>query len=397
MEPYNNIGMLPLYLWPLVGVIVMVYITGLFIMIFDVPDGSLWDFVVMLARHVYLDLRDWCRHILTWYKKDEIIVVSVEKVKDTYKPIAKRFSKKVIGVVSFENTPLYQHAYKEFSKQVKAMMGDDYVIVGYNANNDKDSMAAIMSNIRDVQHSLILAIGPVAALCLKEAQKHFSYDVPVLFIGVERPVELGIVESLESSGSLFTGVVGMEHNYERQMQIVPTFSKNLRKILIPFSHHDPWVVGDIEEVCRMLRPFCTSIRSIGYRSSLEFKRDVIVALTTEPYDMVITMRDTMSVDNLDALVAACNQNATPIYASDTLALTHGVAMAFGEDYSLYAQKATEMAYTILKQGVHPSSLPVQVVSLEQKFWVDTRSARKQGITNHSVLNNLVKQSNMCKK
>jgi len=387
----------------IIAVILIVSTLGFLFFLFTEELKMCWDVIKGLVHDMYLDLGDAfmrCFSRLLYTKKRrkrKALRVSKKEFESNYAGAAQRFSSPVIAVISFDDTPFFQKVFDGFCDEMTERTNGKYPIIGYNARGSKESMVTIFREISTIKHGVIVPIGSVATLCLKEAQKHFRYKIPVVFVGVKNPVEMGIVDSLESSGNLFTGVTGVGRDYVQQMSKFTSVSKRIKKILIPFSVYAPWVQDDIKKVSKILTQFSTQIVAVPYKESVDFKKNVIEKLFQEKFDLVLTMRDILSNDDIDALVSACNRTSTPIYSSDTPSLERGVAMAFGGDERLYGTEAVSLVFMILEKGIHPSSIPITQLRLDDRFWINVEAAKKQGINNPSYIADLVRQGRVYKK
>lgn len=88
-------------------------------------------------------------------------------------------------------------------------LGYDDRSTEYAVKSGKDQEAILASHIEDLLNekpTLIVALGGIETLRLKEIMEKKEIKIPVVFAGVAAPKEIGLIKDYRSPGGLFTGI-----------------------------------------------------------------------------------------------------------------------------------------------------------------------------------------------
>src|SRR6185312_10983265 len=98
-----------------------------------------------------------------------------------------------------------------------------------------DMRAAILAIIRDVD--ILVVSGTVGGVAAKSA----TSEVPVVFISVGAPVDIGLVKSLAKPGGNMTGVAfeAAEETYAKRLQLLTQIVPGLSRVAILGAADDP--------------------------------------------------------------------------------------------------------------------------------------------------------------
>jgi len=95
---------------------------------------------------------------------------------------------------------------KDGMKQLGYAEGKDVVYDLKVWNDDPSKIDGIVQSLIDDHVDILYAITNPSALSAQKIVKASGKNIPVVFVGINQPVELGLVASLTSSGNNFTGL-----------------------------------------------------------------------------------------------------------------------------------------------------------------------------------------------
>ena len=100
------------------------------------------------------------------------------------------------------------------------------LIIEYRYAQSQDRLPALAAELVALGPDLLIAIGPQTAVALKSA----TATIPIVFLTLANPVELGLVQSLSRPGGNITGLATLIPGFtSKQIEIlretVPTASK----------------------------------------------------------------------------------------------------------------------------------------------------------------------------
>ena len=85
------------------------------------------------------------------------------------------------------------------------------------------------------------------------AIKRTLTSLPVVFLSVGAPVEIGLVSSLARPGGTMTGVAGMESTdaYGKRLQLLKELSPRMTRVAVLYARSDPNGAPALEAVGRL--------------------------------------------------------------------------------------------------------------------------------------------------
>lgn len=223
----------------------------------------------------------------------------------------------------------------------------------YNANGDRALMRHQAEEIVAKNYDLIFTIATAPALIMKEVVQQRSKDIAMVAGAVDSPVEIGLVQSLQSSGNNITVVTGID-DFEQQLDVLRYVKPQTKSILLVYNS-TPGLEkkrSNIEFLCRK--------KGIGLQSVAIFSiNDVLQKVSTfiAVHDVVLILKDNMVVSGIESLINLCNKMHKTLYASDLNSGDKGAVLSFGvHEYDDGVESAYK-AIEILKNHKKPSDVP----------------------------------------
>ena len=103
----------------------------------------------------------------------------------------------------------------------------------YNANGSRPLLLAQIEEVAQKNYDVVFTIGAVATQLTKEIFSKRGIKVPIVFGAVARPVELGLVETLEKSGNALTGAAA-KTNYPLQIDLLLVVKPTIKNVLLVY-------------------------------------------------------------------------------------------------------------------------------------------------------------------
>ncbi|MDQ5941082.1 MAG: transporter substrate binding protein [Candidatus Dependentiae bacterium] len=111
---------------------------------------------------------------------------------------------------------------------------------------DTTTVFAICEETLTMPADCIVVVGRILSQALVNLARKRKSVVPIVFVGVQSPLELGLVESLERPGGTVTGAVPVPFDDTLPGRLLHVVFPQIKTVLLPFCvPHD--AVGEIRE------------------------------------------------------------------------------------------------------------------------------------------------------
>ena len=216
---------------------------------------------------------------------------------------------------------------------------------------------------------VIIAVGREAARAAVEATRL----IPVVFVGVDDPVEAGLLPSLAASGTNVTGVMA-QLPAARQIELIRQLVPGARRMGVLYGAGQ---ANSIREI-RLLQDAGAKTAAVVLDVAVARPIDVGSAARSliGKVDVLFTLVDPVVTRSFAAVVKVANDARIPLVATDPTAAAAGaMATFFVSDRDLGLQSG-RMALRILR-GVRAGSIAPEIVTRPQ-FIVNPAAAGRQG-------------------
>jgi putative ABC transport system substrate-binding protein len=277
-----------------------------------------------------------------------------------------------VGFIHTGSRQANQSALDAFYAQLAALGwtdGSNIAVVDRWAEDRTEALPAIVKELLVSGVALLVTAGTPATL----AARHASTAIPIVFVGVDDPVSIGVVESLGQPGGNVTGLsltssAVIVERLELLQQIVPSLHR-----LAVLVRDDPGVEQKLQD-----------IRSNAHRKGIEAL--MLEATTAKALELAFArLRTDRSqaiyvasgplgpVKRARIVALAAGARLPAIYSFRIFAVEGGL-IAFAADYDDLFRRAADFVARILA-GANPSTLPVEP---PQKFnlTVNLETAKK---------------------
>ncbi len=238
--------------------------------------------------------------------------------------------------------------------------------------------------------SLIFAVGTDAARLIKDHYANLppSQRVPVVFALVIDPIEQGLIQSVERSGTRFAGVA-LTLRPQRQFQALRDVAAQASRVGVIYNPSDrasqrllAWAREDAGRVgLSLVEAHAAEPKQLSNAlQTLEGKVDALwlvpdpVCAGAEPFQQILRWAQAQRI---------------PIVAFAERFVRDGALMGVGVDFAEQGALAAEQAIQIL-QGEEPETLPL-LAPRRVLIYYNLQTARTLGVAIHETLLNLARK------
>ena len=210
------------------------------------------------------------------------------------------------------------------------------LLTRFTAPNPKDMRTAILELVPD------------AAL-----------NIPVVFISVGAPVDIGLVESLAHPGGNMTGTTfeAASETYGKRLQLLKEVLPSLSRVAVIGAKSDPnfpFAMISLEKSAPVLG---VSLTSVGVSSADDLK-SAFEEASQNRSEAVIVVAGALTYANSKAIADLAMVNGLPSCHGFKETVAAGGLISLGPDLMALARQGASLVDKIIK-GAHPADLPVE--------------------------------------
>lgn len=263
-----------------------------------------------------------------------------------------------------------------------------FEFVDYNATGSHTLLRAIADELVQQKYDLILTIGAQCSQAVYQAAQKNGSTTPEVFAVVDDPLSLGIVKSLDHSGTNVTGVLATRL-YAQQIDALLHLKPTVKRILLVYNPaQGSGLQKDRTQIEKLLLERGLSLQTVEVAHHNEIAQKVPGFLSAT--DVVLVLMDNTVVSGIDTLVTLCNRYGVLLFASDLSSGDKGAALSFGAEDSEYGSIAADLALQIIVHKKEPSSIPLAHV-LKQRIKINRNALAKQGLSLTDTQLNTIKK------
>jgi len=210
------------------------------------------------------------------------------------------------------------------------------------------------------------------------AAKKLVDTIPVVFLAVGAPVDIGLVQSLNRPGGNMTGVTfeAAIETYAKRLQILTQIVPNLERVAILRTIGDPNVTFAMRSVVAAAPALKVSLQLIDINSADELPNafETMKSLKAQAL-LVISSAVTYGASRQIAELAF--KNNLPSCSPFQEEVIAGGLVSLGPDMEVMAEQGADLVNKIIK-GAKPSELPVEQPTRYEMF-VNVRTAKAFGL------------------
>jgi putative ABC transport system substrate-binding protein len=202
---------------------------------------------------------------------------------------------------------------------------------------------------------LLVVGGTVGGVAAKSAAAH----IPVVFVSVGAPVDIGLVESLAHPGGNMTGTTfeATSETYAKRLQILKEIVPGLSRVAALGAIDDPNFPFAMRSLIQSAPNLHVSITPIGFGSA-EGLGSAFKEMKTAHSEGLIVVSGSLTYSNNTAIAALALAQGLPSCHGFKEAVAEGGLISLGPDLGMMARQSARLVDKILK-GARAGDLPVE--------------------------------------
>ncbi|MBS4177568.1 ABC transporter substrate-binding protein [Lederbergia citrea] len=291
---------------------------------------------------------------------------------DNKEPVEKEETKKFkIGYTQIVEHPSLNAAFDGFKKALEDA-GIDAEYDKQIAQGDNSANTTIATNFVSENVDLIFANSTPSAQAAASATK----DIPIVFTSVTDAVGAELVDSMENPGGNVTGTI------DAHPDAIPDTMKFLKEELgaknvgMVFNSGEQNSRAQVDSVKKLLEDMDMKVVEAPVATSADVKQATESLLGK--IDSMYIITDNTVVSALESVVSVANENKIPMMVGEFDSVKRGGLATYGFEYYDIGYEAGQMAVKILKDGIKPADIPVQIPQ-NLKFVMNKETAEAIGL------------------
>jgi ABC-type uncharacterized transport system substrate-binding protein len=220
---------------------------------------------------------------------------------------------------------------------------------------------------------LLVANGPTV-LDLQRA----TSTIPIVFVQVPAPVELGVVPSLARPGGMTTGFTHFEFDIAgKWLELLKEISPSSRQVAFLVLPDHPATPGFLRTADRVAASLGLGVIPIGIHDVPEIERG-ISSVAREPNSALVIPPSTPGASHRKSIIAAAAHHGLPAMYCYRYYVKDGGLISYGPDDET-AQYSRAAAYVDrILRGEKPGELPVQAPT-KYELSINLKTAKALGL------------------
>jgi len=252
--------------------------------------------------------------------------------------------------------------------------GQNIAIEFRSADGKHERLPELANELLQLQLDVLVAAFPAPALVAKNATR----TVPVVAVGVDNPVDMGLAVTMARPGGNITGISSWGGELvAKRLQIMRELMPTARRFGILFN---PNVIprAELESgIVKWERTLGTPIRAYEARGPGDFE-GVFAALARDGVDGLLVLADANTHTHRIRLNELCLQRRMPSVWGSRDFLTGGGLASYQSDWPAIFRRVAALVDKILK-GEKPAEIPFEQAS-KLELVIDKKAAKALGIT-----------------
>ncbi len=246
------------------------------------------------------------------------------------------------------------------SELVRALLGLGYVDgkdvqvrTLFTAPNPKDMKEAVLSQLPDID--LLVVWGTIGAVAAKSA----ASNIPVVFVSVGAPVDIGLVQSLAHPGGAMTGITfeAASETYGKRLQLLKEILPNLSRLAVLGAKGDPNFPFAMTSLDNSARGLGVSIAPVEVNSGDDL-RSAFDEMKHRQSEALVVVAGALTYVNSKPIAELALSNRLPSCHGFKETVEAGGLISLGPDFLAFARQGARLVDKIIK-GTKPADIPVE--------------------------------------
>jgi ABC-type uncharacterized transport system substrate-binding protein len=239
-----------------------------------------------------------------------------------------------------------------------------------------DRLPASVADLIALSPDVLIAAAPQAAVALKSA----TATIPIVFVAVADPVQLGLVQSLSRPGGNVTGFSNMvpDDFFAKRLEILRELVPGASKIAVLINPDNPMQrMYFAEQIPRVAQTIGVALPVVQATTAEELDA-AFASAAAQHADAIIDAGDALTFVQAPRVIALAAKYRLPAnYLSRNAAIGGGLVV-YGPDLADLFRHAGDYVDKILK-GAKPSDLPVERPT-KFELLINMKTAKALGLT-----------------
>ncbi len=260
---------------------------------------------------------------------------------------------------------------------------DQFEFIIKDAEDDIAQMKKLAEKLIEDNLQLIVTTGGIETQFVQQEMKKSTKKIPVVFVGIAAPIELGLIEEYHSPGAMFTGVDNFHMNLSaKRLEMFVDLVPEMERVMVLYNSNIDISSMSLEIVKETAQKLNVDIFPHDFHAdpSLELLENQI-----SRNDGLMILPSYLIEANAEKIAKLSLRWQLPSMAIYDHEVEAGYLLSYGSSYFGQGYQAARHVSLIL-QGNDPAKLPVELPdSIEFFVNEDIRSELKVDL-NEDILN-----------
>jgi len=291
----------------------------------------------------------------------------------TAQSVTKPFLIAILGAVF---TPDIDSAFKEGLANSGLVLGRDFTLDqrAFAGGTPTQADAAASELLRS-KPDMVVAWGTVGAVAVKKART----NLPVVFLSVGVPVEIGLIASLAHPGGNMTGVTfeAAAKTYPKRLQLLKDILPRTRRVGILYAAGDPNVTHALTSLQSLASDVGVQMLPVEVKSANDLE-SAFATFTKQGAEGLVVVAGSFTFVNGRRIAELALANRLPLSGAFRQTVADGGLLSLGPDYQDMARQGARIVAKALK-GAKPADLPVEQPT-RFELVINLKTAKALGLT-----------------
>ena len=250
--------------------------------------------------------------------------------------------------------------------------GEDFVIGVRFTQGNITALPAVARELGKLGPDLIFAHRDSAA----KAAQMATTKVPIVFVGVNDPVGIGLIKSFANPGGNITGVTDLELSLApKRLEVFRDMVPGLKRVLFPYDPADTYSVAGAKVYRDAARRLGIVLVEKTLRTEEEAQATLAQIQKGEVDGILCPASSSLNIPGF--ILESATKRAIPTMYNAVFMVEQGALASYGPDEYETGRQAARLADKILK-GESPAEIPVEV-NTKIKFAINLKVAKALGL------------------
>ena len=265
-------------------------------------------------------------------------------------------------------------AFRQGLRALGYVEGQNIAIEYRSMDGKLERLPEVAAELVRLKVDVLIPISTNAALAAKRA----TSTVPIFFMGVSNPVEVGLVESLARPGGNITGLTNIASVLSgKRLEVLKETIPKLSRVAVLWDPQNPGSAAQWKESEIAAKELRLQIYSTQVSSADKYESAFKAATRAGSMALAVTLSP-LAASNQKMVIELAAKNRLPaIYSREDFA-NNGGLMSYGPTAAADGRDAARLVDKILK-GAKPADLPVEQPT-KFEFVINLKAAKQIGLT-----------------